>query len=233
MRLVLLPGLNGSDRLFAPLRPCLDSLHIECCSIPEQGQQTYAALTEALLPKLGSSPYVLLGESFSGPLAYAIAQHQPPGLRGVILAASFLQRPHPLLALTPYLPLPRNLLRAGPLLRLFCVNGQASPELLELLRGEISQLPTALIRQRLLTLNQLQAPKQPLTLPVLHLHARQDRLITRKAAASVRQHCQDLRQIDIDGPHFLLQSQPQASAKAIRAFIEELIQQDSAVTEHG
>lgn len=233
MRLVMLPGLNGSDRLFEPLLPCLDGLHIECCNLPEQGQQTYAALAEALLPKLGSSPYILLGESFSGPLAYAIAQRHPPGLCGVIFAASFLQQPHPLLALTPYLPLPRNLLRTRPLLQLFCVNGQASPELFELLSEEIRQLPNELVRQRLLTLNQLQAPKQPLTLPVLHLHARQDRLITRKAAASVQQHCQDLRQMDIDGPHFLLQSQPQASAKAIKAFIEELIQQDFAGVETG
>lgn len=227
MRLVLLPGLNGSDRLFAPLLPYLEGLHVKCCSLPEQGQQTYAALTETLLPQLGSSPYVLLGESFSGPLAYALAQRRPTGLRGVILAASFLQRPHPLLSFAPYLPLPRSLLRAELALRLFCVDRQASPELLELLRNEISRLPSALLRQRLLTLNQLQAPKQPLELPALHLRARQDRLITRKAAASVRRHCQELRQLDIDGPHFLLQSQPQASAKAIKAFIEELAKQDA------
>jgi pimeloyl-ACP methyl ester carboxylesterase len=43
-------------------------------------------------------PFHLLGWSFSGPLALLAAAERPPGLRGVVLAASFVKTP------VPYLP---------------------------------------------------------------------------------------------------------------------------------
>ena len=222
MRLLLLPGLNGSNRLFAPLLAELAGLQVAPLQLPEQGPQDSDSLISALLPQLGDSPFVLLGESFSGRLAYALAQLQPPGLRGVIFAAAFLARPQPLLPLSRYLPLPKRLLSHDLLLKLLCVGQQASPELLALLREEIRQLPDALLRARLHTLAQLHEPSRPLALPALHLWPQQDRLISRNAAASLNRHCSDLRQIALEGPHFILQSRAAACAQAIKEFIAEL-----------
>lgn len=222
MRLLLLPGLNGSNRLFAPLLAQLTGLQVAPLQLPQQGPQDSESLIVTLLPQLGDDSFVLLGESFSGHLAYALAQRQPPGLRGVIFAASFLRRPHPLLALSRCLPLPKRLLSHDLLLKLLCVGQQASPELLALLREEIRQLPDALLRARLHTLTRLQEPAQPLDLPALHLWPQQDRLVARHAAASLKRHCGDLRQIALDGPHFILQSRAQACAQAIKTFVAEL-----------
>jgi pimeloyl-ACP methyl ester carboxylesterase len=222
MRLLLLPGLNGSNRLFAPLLPWLEGLQLVPLELPQRGLQDSDSLVSALLPQLGVSPFVLLGESFSGHLAYQLALRQPPGLRGVIFAAAFLGRPHPLLALSRYLPLPKRLLSHGRLLQLFCVGRNASPALLALLREEIRRLPDALLRARLNSLARLQEPAQPLDLPALHLWPQQDRLVSRSATASLSRHCSDLRQTALDGPHFILQSRAQACAQAIKAFVAEL-----------
>ncbi|MBB1519161.1 alpha/beta fold hydrolase [Aquipseudomonas guryensis] len=222
MRLLLLPGLNGSNRLFAPLLPWLNDVQIVPLQLPTQGPQDSDSLVSALLPQLGDSPFVLLGESFSGHLAYQIALRQPSGLRGVIFAAAFLRRPHPLLALSRYLPLPKRLLSHDQLLQLFCVGRKASPALLALLRDEISQLPDALLRARLHCLARLQEPSQPLALPALHLWPQQDRLVSRNAAASLSRHCSDLRQIVLEGPHFILQSRAEACAQAIKKFVVDL-----------
>ena len=46
---------------------------------------------------LPESPFILVAESFSGPLALQIAGKQLNNLRGVILAASFVQNPRPVL----------------------------------------------------------------------------------------------------------------------------------------
>lgn len=93
MRLVLLPGLNGSGRPFAPLLAYLPDITCQVLELPRQGPQDYNSLATALLDQLGDTPFVLLGESFSGPLAYRLALRRPKGLCGMVFAASFLQRP--------------------------------------------------------------------------------------------------------------------------------------------
>jgi len=223
MRLVLLPGLNGSSTLFGPLLAQLHpALEVQALELPTQGNQAHKDLADLLLSKLGDTPYVLLGESFSGPLAYQLALRRPPGLRGVIFAASFLSRPHPLLPLAKHLPLPHWLLGQNTLLRLFCLNGQANAEVTQTLREEIKKLPQRLLRARLHSLDQLQNPGLSLELPALHLQANQDRLVTRKAQMSLQSCCTQLTQIRLNGPHFLLQTQPQACANAIQRFIAGL-----------
>ncbi|HZX17506.1 MAG TPA: alpha/beta fold hydrolase [Pseudomonas sp.] len=223
MRLVLLPGLNGSNTLFGPLLAHLHpALEVQVLELPTEGSQAYKDLADLLLGRLGNAPYVLLGESYSGPLAYLLALHRPPGLRGVIFAASFLSLPHPLLPQLKYLPLPRWLLAQNTLLSLFCLNGQASTELTQLLREEIQKLPPRLLRARLYSLSQLQKPALQLELPTLHLLAKQDRLVTRRAQASLSACCTQLTEIVLAGPHFLLQTQPQACANTIQRFIAGL-----------
>ena len=228
LRLVLLPGLNGSDRLFEPLLPWLNpQLTAQALSLPQQGPQNHQQLAEELLSQLGETPFVLLGESFSGALAYHLGIHKPPGLRGLIFAASFLQRPQPLLRRLPQyaLPLPISLLTNTWLLKTFCIGKHASAELVDLLRTEIRCMEKSLLWTRLFSLAQLQQPLLRLELPALQLLAKHDRLVSQQASSSLRLHCNDLQQVTITGPHFLLQSQPEACAHAINRFIAGLATQ--------
>lgn len=122
MRLVLLPGLNGNSRLFAPLLAQLADVSCQVIELPRQGRQDHDALAFTLKEQLGATPFVLLGESFSGALAHRLALQCPEGLAGLVFAASFLQRPHPLLTTwSSRLPVPKALLAQSGLLRLFCL----------------------------------------------------------------------------------------------------------------
>ncbi|WP_339463405.1 alpha/beta fold hydrolase [Pseudomonas sp. EA_105y_Pfl2_R69] len=67
MRLLLLPGLNGSHRLFAPLLPFLSEWQVTTLELPQQGPQDFDSLATELAGQLGDSPFVLLGESFPAP----------------------------------------------------------------------------------------------------------------------------------------------------------------------
>ncbi|HSX71654.1 MAG TPA: alpha/beta fold hydrolase [Pseudomonas sp.] len=221
MRLVLLPGLNGSSRLFAPLLAHLQDLHCEIIELPQRGAQDYPSLAGRLIGQLSDTPFVLLGESFSGPLAHHLALQNPSGLRGLVFAASFLQPPHPLTALASRLPIPKRLLNHHRLLRLFCV-GDAPDDILRLLQAEVRDLPDELVRARLKALAQLRAPQQRVSTPALHLWPTRDRLVTNASAASIANGCGRLIQERIEGPHFLLQSRPQACAAAIGRFMEKL-----------
>src|SRR5262249_11759259 len=77
------------------------------------------AVARGFLPK--QTPFVLLAESFSGPIALAIAAAPPANLKGLILTCAFARNPRPglrrLQAFVPLLPIgwvPTALL-AGPL----------------------------------------------------------------------------------------------------------------------
>src|SRR5262245_23390841 len=117
--LVLLPGLDGTGNLF---RPLLQKLPAEVepivLSYPAREFLDYSALAQLALRSLPTDrPVVLLGESFSGPVAVLAAAAQPKGLLGVILCASFVIAPRPwakfALPLASLLPLHASARMAG------------------------------------------------------------------------------------------------------------------------
>jgi len=90
--LVLLPGLDGSGELFrwftAALPPTIRPAVVR---LRANDYVTLAAEVKRALPR--DRPFVLLGESFSGPLALRLAAERPSGLVAVVLVASFASRP--------------------------------------------------------------------------------------------------------------------------------------------
>lgn len=96
--LLLLPGLDGTSVLFEPLLEHLE-LPARAVDYPQRRPTGYADLLPAvrdICPR--DRPFILLGWSFSGPLALLAAAERPPGLAGVVLCASFVTKP------VPYLP---------------------------------------------------------------------------------------------------------------------------------
>ena len=221
LRLVLLPGLNGQCALFAPLLAALPAQWQPLpLRLPEHGAQDPASLAAALRPELQAleQPWLLLGESFSGALAHLLCRRLERPPVGLILASSFLQRPRRLMP-PAWLPAP---LRAGLLqpwlIEQACLGRGASAAQIEAVAEQIRQLPPALLAARLRTLRQLQPPDAALTLPTLQLAACQDRLVSTTASRNVARYCTQLQRVELDGPHFLLQRQPQACAAAIERF---------------
>jgi len=94
-KLILMPGMDGTGQLFAPFLDALgDSMESCVLRYPTDEPLGYSELLPRIrteLPQSGS--FVLLGESFSGPLTVMLAAEEPAGLRGVILCASFATNP--------------------------------------------------------------------------------------------------------------------------------------------
>ncbi|HMA00429.1 MAG TPA: hypothetical protein VKP66_20995 [Steroidobacteraceae bacterium] len=80
--LLLLPGLDGTGKLFAAflraLGPGVESRVVEYSPDEPLGYEELELRVRAALPR--DRPYVLLGESFSGPIAMRIAASAPAGL---------------------------------------------------------------------------------------------------------------------------------------------------------
>ena len=93
--IVLLPGMDGSGLLradfIAALGPDIDAMVVTYPPDRLLGYSKLTALARAELPN--DRPFVLLGESFSGPIAVALAASRPPGLRALVLVCSFVRSP--------------------------------------------------------------------------------------------------------------------------------------------
>ncbi|MDR3004896.1 MAG: alpha/beta hydrolase, partial [Acidovorax sp.] len=219
--------------LFAPLAPALR----EVCPVTtvayshDTASQTYAGLqtqAERALPPDG--PLVLLGESFSGPIAVALAAKHPGRVVGLVLCCSFLRNPRPglrwLRGLTS-IPAP---LPPGPVLSAMLLGRFATPGLRALLGKTLSGVPAAALRARLRAVVDIDVKTQArgLAMPVLYLQASHDRLVPADAATVLQQCCPQTVVQPLDAPHCLLQAAPEAAAAALSAFIQGLADTQAA-----
>lgn len=225
--LILLPGLDGTATQHADFLGAVGDAFDDARVIayPAQQKLGYAeleALVRAALP--ATEPFVLLGESFSGPIALAIAANPPEHLAGVVLSTSFAERPigragllSPLLRLAPA--------RAAPvaLLAWWLLGRWSTPALRDALRAALRRVSPAVLTFRAAAALRVRATGLAnIRVPVLCLRARQDRLITAQAAEHLRASLSDCSIVDIDGPHLLLQAAPRECAQAVIAFSKRL-----------
>lgn len=228
--LVLLPGLDGTGDFFAPLLEALgQSVRTRVVRYPVTGACDYATcqqLVRAALPAEG--PYVLLGESYSGPVAISLAAQAPQGLAGVILCCTFANNPRPRLALIrPLLPfLPFHGSGASVRLSRFLVLGDwVTPAIRELHQKILYSVPSKTIRSRLEAVADcdVRDALAGLRLPIMCLVATHDRLIPRAAARLLRRQAPLATFVEIDAPHCLLQCEPQQAAEHIRRFLQQRV----------
>ncbi len=155
--------------------------------------------------------YILIAESFSGPVALRL--RNDARVAAIVLVASFVRRPNPALACLPLLPLglARRIASRRGLLRMFCLGGDAPDDRLDALADRVRALPTTILRARLALLRDLDEHSclRDARMPALHLRARRDRLV-RSAISDGGLAGDQFREAVIDGPHFLLQARPEA-----------------------
>lgn len=227
MRLCLLPGLDGTGRLYAPLIQALgDAVVVDPWTYDSGHFDSYAALADAFEPTMRRhADIVLVAESFAGPLAVMLAHRHPERVKAVVLAASFVHRPLPASAMLTTV-LQRMPVVAPPMFaleRLLAGEG-LSPALREELAHVPGELPLDVLRRRALAALRVDVRDElaGLPMPLLYLQARHDRLIWRRAGRQVARLARNARVEAIAAPHFLFQVVPLVAADAIRRFLREL-----------
>jgi pimeloyl-ACP methyl ester carboxylesterase len=226
---VLLPGMDGSGVLF---RPLLESLPERLCGQvivfpPDRplGYPELLPLVRAALP--ADHEYLLLGESFSGPLALAAAREAPPGLRGVVLSVSFLVNPiremprwsrH--LALPPIFGLYPTALK----MRAIAGRWRRHPGLEELVLEASNGLQPRVMAARARAILSVDARHdlERCPVPVLYLRGRRDRVVGRHCLELARSIRPDLRVAVLEAPHLLLQTSPREAVRELLDFADSL-----------
>lgn len=217
--LVLLPGLDGTGKLFAPFVSALPAeLHPQVVAYPDKALRLneYAQRVARRLP---ATPSVLLAESFSGLVALSLLAQHSSRIRGVIFCAAFAEPPRPfLLRLAPIVRCAGGATRAVPafMLRQFCLGPNASAEQLAWLRKVLAEVSPGVLAHRL----RLVAARHPFVhshfdVPCCYLQPQSDRLVPVGAARWFEKHFASFRPESLAGPHFLAQAEPHQCAKRV------------------
>ncbi|UXH77216.1 alpha/beta fold hydrolase [Roseateles amylovorans] len=225
--LVLLPGLDGTGDLFSPLLEALrDTVDTRLIRYPTHGPMDYAghlAFARARLPT--DEPFVLLGESFAGPVALTLAAEAPEGLRGLALCCTFARNPRPWLAglraftrIAPVHHLPASL-RDAMLLGRF-----GTPGLSRAMTAALNRVDANVLQSRLRAVTQVDVTValSRISVPTLDLRATEDRLVPSSAAHLIRRALPSAIHADIEGPHALLQACPDGAATLLLSFLQRM-----------
>ena len=224
MRLVLLPGLDGTGRLFDRLEHALRG-RIECLrmSYREVDRAGYEQFVDDVLSHIGSRPCVILGESFSGPIAVEVATRAPQQVCGLILAATFLRA-----------PLPPWIIRTGarldhsripfPIIRYAMMGRNADEATARDLAGVVKELPTLTVRQRLIAVagSDVTGMVRTINCPILALHGRNDWIVPASTVSSGLKNMPNATVKLVPGPHMLLQCKAPEMAELIVEFVDGL-----------
>ena len=224
--IVLLPGMDGTGLLFGPL---LRNLGGDVKAVAVSYPPTTPLSYEELLPLVRSvlpreAPYVLLGESFSGPLAVMLAAERPPNLKALLLAATFIRNP------IRWIPGRAGALATPAIFRLSkpfvlakaLMSGHGSRNLMALINEAHSRVAPAVMAARaraILSVN-VEAELKAVRAPIFLLRGASDMVVPRTISQEIEKARPNVRSFQIPGPHLVLQANPDQSASVIRQIVE-------------
>jgi pimeloyl-ACP methyl ester carboxylesterase len=219
MRIILLPGLDGTGLLFKPLLDQLSAdIHAEVISYPTDRLLGYPQLEKYVEDKLPKNEdFILVGESFSGCIAYGLARKRLRRLKSVIFVASFLRPPSGMMKLIHILPLSLiiRLPIPGFVLKSYLLGNDAGCEMVGLFKEALKKVSADVLVFRLKQVAGLAVEIEELGVPCSYVQAKTDKLVPADNIELFRSVSQELKEVSVRGPHFILQARPAECAKVI------------------
>jgi pimeloyl-ACP methyl ester carboxylesterase len=210
--------------LVAHLPPRLRPIVLSYPPDKKLGYDDLLPLVLAALPT--DSPFILLGESFAGPLALRAAATRPPNLRAVILCATFVRNPAWLRA--EWL---RHLVRPF-MFRLFwpvkrvkaMLGGYSTPELASLEAQALAEVRPEVLAHRVHAAMQINVLEDLIScpVPILYIRGDYDQVVSRRNLSEIIAARPSVQVTRIPSPHMVLQTQPAAAADAISKFVASI-----------
>lgn len=230
MKIVLLPGMDGTGDLFADFVKALpDEFETEIVRHPTDVFLSYPELMPLVHSATPSSePFVLIAESFSTPLAIQHAATNPPNLKGLVLCAGFANSPVRgwLRLLCSFLfPIPFRLPLPRFVVRHLLTGATASPSLLAAVLTAVSSVKPAVMSARFRAVVSCDARVElgRVAVPILCVQATQDCLVREQCLEEIQRIRPETTSAKIVGPHLILQREPRKTADVVAEFVYQLL----------
>jgi pimeloyl-ACP methyl ester carboxylesterase len=222
MKIVLLPGLDGTGVMFKPFIDVLPKdIEPLIISYPNDKRLGYEELTKYVLTQLpDNDDYILIGESFSGPIVYQLALRKPDNLRAVIFVASFLSRPaKTVLDLLRFLPVTFLLSIPIPIptyaVKLLLPGTNASEQLVSMFKHALDKVSARTLAFRLREVAKLPGSHHHCMIRAVYIQPTNDSLVAPECVEEFSKAMGNLTIYQVNGPHFILQANPSACAEII------------------
>lgn len=224
--LVLLPGLDGSGILFQPLlEQCFLHEQYTVITYPTDRHIPYSELADYIIDKLPENKdLVLLGESYSGPVAIQLSVRAEVNIVSLILVATFSHYPMNVLKFMS-LWLPYKYLLQLPIpdmvLKYVCFDKHVDIKILELLKKSLLITPTNIMARRMSEGIRIDVREElkELQIPCIYIKAKDDRLVSTRATDEIKKINNSVTVIEIDGPHFILQTRIKECCAVIKKLL--------------
>jgi pimeloyl-ACP methyl ester carboxylesterase len=221
--------MDGTGELFSEFAAALaGECDIATVRYPTERRLSYSEL-EGIVQAVCSTSgrFVLLAESYSTPLAIKYAASNPENLEGLVLCAGFATSPMrgwqrllgwSLAPLMFLIPLP------NPAAKFWLVGPGAPPSLLELVRAAVSSVKPKVLAARLRDVLACEVRQEmgDVTVPVLYIQAKQDRLVSASCLDELLRIKPQMTVAALEGPHLLIQREPYKAAETVVTFVRSL-----------
>lgn len=219
MKLILLPGMDGTGLLFEPFLNALpQKISTMVISYPGDQKLSYQELVLYVQNKLPTNTeFVLLAESFSGPIAYEIAKNANENLKAIIFAASFIQPPNKLLLLAKIMPfsflmpnhLPESVLK-------YLMGHLGRKYHYELVNDALEKVNQEVLLFRLIEMSKLAKNTLSCINKSIYIQASDDNLVSVKNALKISRVSKEFKLHRIEGSHFILQVNPEKCSQIVQ-----------------
>ena len=213
LKIILLPGLDGTGYLFDPFLDCALNRH-ETTVLPLVQDRVLSSSEQAkyIANLIGTEPCVLRAESYSGLIAYELVQKYTTSVRHIVFIASFLSKPSIISGMGVYVPtslvktkfVPVNVI--GMTLFGHWQTKSLTNTFLHAIRGVESRV----LKSRLKELSTLSNPTKLISIPCTYIQASKDQFVANQALRDFDHVCQNLNVHVVNGTHFLAQTNPKA-----------------------
>jgi pimeloyl-ACP methyl ester carboxylesterase len=217
--------MDGTGELFAPFVEALpDGFEVRIVRYPVDRALCFSEQAQLITSAAsGTTPFVLIAESFSSPLAIEWAATNPPNLRGMVVCAGFASSPipKPLRSICSFLA-PVIFLFNPPSIgvKLLLVGTNPPIGLVATVQSAISSVKPSVLSARLRSVFacDVRSALSRVTVPILFIQPRQDRLVSKTKLAEMRRIKPSAGVEIVSGPHLLFQREPNSAAEVAVRF---------------
>lgn len=228
-RLVLLPGLDGTGDLFADFVAALPrSIRTTLVRYPALKPCTYADLFSLVVDATSDlEHFVVLGESFSAPLAVRLAASSPPNLAGLVISAGFVCTPFPNLGFLLKAAARPLVFRLSPpdfVLEYFSLGPSPPFDLKQSVRRVVRSVSPGVLASRVREILgcDVREDLARVKVPIMYLQATGDRLVGSRCFEEIRKIQPRSVLVSFPGPHMILQREPHVCANAVVEFCSSI-----------
>jgi len=215
--------MDGTGILFKAFVGLLpEGMDVRVVRYPEDEHLSYVQLADRVRGDLPhGTPYVIIAESYSGPVASILAAHPIGNLQAVVFVSSFVALPCGRIGPWIAAVTPTAVFRARTpawILRWLLMNSATPPEMVSAVQDAIARVrPDVMIRRLRDAMNaDFAGALQNCNVRIVCLVSGSDRLLGTRGLRGFLAARPDVETAKVDGPHFLLQCAPHGSLTALQ-----------------